>query len=750
MKSVMSRRAGRLSAALVAALICVSITSFLLGMLAGGQAWQGTPAVSTSSVNALVNSTAGKANESLSNPALVNASPRSSNPLVMRFSSYLDILKLRNESQHWIGPESMQPSGLIPLTSNALRNAVATPTYKSTTTTTAAEVEYSRTNVQVRGVDEADIVKNDGKYLYIVGRTVWVRTGSSGLASPETPVYIVRAYPPSELRVVSKLMIKGVVDGLYVWRDKLVIINRSIGYLPLIVVRMPPYGGLRVPPLTIISGYVSETNVLIYNVKVRSQPKLVNRVEVSGNYLTSRLINGSLYLMTTYPVLTFWARNSVLIPEVNGKPLKPSSIGYVNVSPVTEPWILNYVTIVGINLGNASFKAEAYVVPYPRWVFVSRDSIYLISNSFNYYPIMLEIVRHALIPTLPKNVSVKILHILSSNSTIWRKLSLINKELSNYVRRSGIKGAIKVVGSIYGYVERKVLWRPLTSSIIIKFRLKGLRAVPVAEAVIPGHILSQFAMWERKGYFIVATTSTVIKEVRILGTGGWLGIPVITPSITTINSIYVLNSSNLRVTASLNNLAKGERIYAARFVGNYLFLVTYRSIDPLFAINLTNPARPEVIGYVNSTGFSRYLHPYGSHYLIGVGLETNKHGIPLGVKVTLYDVGNPRRIKVLSNIVIKASWSTTQVLWNHKAFLINPSKGYIAIPVTIYGRGFSGSYLYVIKVSNESLKILGRIKQAGVVRAAYIGNYLYAISRNEVTAASLPSLKVVKSLILKP
>ncbi len=677
---------------------------------------------------------------------------------VARLNDYASLLKLLSTEESMAGQAFTQVRG--PLIMPYLGGAVPQPaTVTVTPTTTLVQARegvevtpppHSTTNVQVQGVGEADIVKNDGIYLYIVSVPRFARIGKHEVF--ETPVYIVKAYPPSGMRVVGKVVVEGIVKGIYVKDGELIVINQSLKPWPAPLVRVVP--GRNAPPLIIMRIWSPRTGVLAFNISDRASPKLMWIHSLSGYYLTSRFIGSVAYVLTVQPALMPRVNGSraLYLPAVDGKALPPENVSIVATNPL-QPWLNSFVTVACIEIGSGRVSVESYVMPAPQRVYVSRDSIYLLSSEWLFMNLTLDLLRKAILPVLPGNVSAVVAGILANSSKpVALRVSEGLRVITNYLRKVSRAELGRMLGDIYSHMIKVVLMRPVTATLIYRLALHGTAAELAAKGMVFGRVLDQFAMREERGYFILATTSTVFVNLRF-ATQGWLGMPVLTPVMGLMNSIYVLNATTLKPVGRLTGVARGERVFSARFVGNYLFLVTYRSIDPLFAINLTDPRSPKVIGYVKVPGFSRYLHPYGDRYLIGVGYMTRGNRI-VGIKVSMYDVGNPRNIKEVSQVVIRASWAYTNVAWNYKAFLINPRQGYIAIPVALMnwtvkgGRVRAGAYLYVIKVGSGYLRLLGRISEAGVVRAAYIGNYIYAISRTEVKAAIMPTLKVIASVRL--
>jgi len=645
---------------------------------------------------------------------------------------------------------------------------VTTATAGTMSSTITSVPEYSHTNVQVAGVDEADIVKTDGKYIYLVGRTTFIKRLENGkeVYIQKTPIYIVLAYPPEDLRLVSKIEVSGIVDGIFINKDRLIIINSSSMYYRLkyyatssITVTTTGTATVTItPPYIPIVKPIRNTTILVYNISNHEKPTLTYKDSVSGQVLAARMIGDRVYVITVVRndlIIPLYGREgqgkggpSVVVPTVNGRVLPLSKIRYVSIEDVM-PYNNGYVVVAGLNLSNGSFDAKAYVMPYPSRVYVSKESIYLISNWWSYYEIALDVTRNAVLPNLPQDIATRVNETLTNTSLpIYVRLARAWTVLNEYMRNASKDNLVKMFASVYEYLEKNVTKKPLIMTHIFRLKLEGLTAVMVAHAKVGGRVLDQFAMDERNGYFRIATTALIIKGFKIAGHSGNT-IPAIMPDYEYVNNVYVLNASNLKVVGKLEGLEPGERVYAARYVGKYLYLVTFRRIDPLFAIDLSNPRNPKVVGFVKMPGFSEYLHPYKDRYLIGVGLDTDSNGRVKGLKISMYDVSNPKNITEVSTVKIEGGWSTSQVLWDHRAFLINPTKGYLCIPVRMYSGGKASSYLYIVRIGEGGkLSIAGKIQHPHVVRSVYIGNYLYTISSMLIQSVDLSTMKVISSIKL--
>jgi len=265
-----------------------------------------------------------------------------------------------------------------------------------------------------------------------------------------------------------------------------------------------------------------------------------------------------------------------------------------------------------------------------------------------------------------------------------------------------------------------------------------------AEGAVSGYVLNQFSMDEYNGFFRIATTS-------------WMG-------NASKNSLFILDQS-LRVVGGLEDLAPGERIYSARFMGDRCYLVTFRQIDPFFVMDVGDPAEPRVLGYLKIPGFSGYLHPYDRDHVIGVGKQDNS------LKLSLFDVTDVNAPIETGKYVVEGGWSESTVLWDHKAFLFDKPRGLLALPVSIWSventtveetvEIYFKDYwqgAYVFDVSEQGFAFRGSITHMNVTdpydfgfeirRIVYIDSVLYTVSDRTVQVHDLESLELVNELKL--
>ena len=139
---------------------------------------------------------------------------------------------------------------------------------------------------------------------------------------------------------------------------------------------------------------------------------------------------------------------------------------------------------------------------------------------------------------------------------------------------------------------------------------------------------------------------------------------------------------DLVIVGSLTGLGEGEQLYATRFMGDYAYLVTFRRIDPLFVIDLSDPADPRVTAELKIPGFSDMLQPISDGLLVGIGYiwedGVNK------LKVSLFNVSDPTNPMEISNLTIGGDWVRSEASMDHKAILVTPIEGVFGIPISIH------------------------------------------------------------------
>lgn len=274
-----------------------------------------------------------------------------------------------------------------------------------------------------------------------------------------------------------------------------------------------------------------------------------------------------------------------------------------------------------------------------------------------------------------------------------------------------------------------------TTTQIYKFTLQGDSAPLDGVGAVAGTVLNQFSMDEEDGYFRIATTN------------GW--------GSASTNSIFVLadTGDTLNEVGAIRDLALTERIYSVRFEGDHGYVVTFRQVDPLFTLDLSDPTNPHVVGELKIPGYSGYLHEIGNGLLVGLGRDADETGRVQGLQVSLFDVNNfadPQRLAThtFSNDAW-GGWSSGE--WDHHAFSYFAAQSILAIPVSTWSEQGTRSRLEVLRITSSGFTSLGEVvHDTNVQRSLRIGTLLYSLSYNQILVNQLndPSVQV-GSLVLE-
>ncbi|GAA2607366.1 hypothetical protein GCM10010399_42850 [Dactylosporangium fulvum] len=261
---------------------------------------------------------------------------------------------------------------------------------------------------------------------------------------------------------------------------------------------------------------------------------------------------------------------------------------------------------------------------------------------------------------------------------------------------------------------------------LFKFDISGAgKPRYVASGEVPGWLLNQYSMSEWDGHLRVATTDAVGADQQ---------------TTSTVSTVYVLKQDGGRLaeTGHVGGLGKGERIYSVRFIGTTGYVVTFRQTDPLYTLDLADPAAPRVMGELKITGYSAYLHPAGAGRLIGVGQEATEQGRVQGTQISLFDVhdlGKPAR---LAQHQVPGGYSEAE--FDPHAFLYWPATGLLVVPVNERSR--QGAL--VLSVSDKAITQSGMIGHPGqyamIRRSLIIDGTLWTLSEQGLKANDAATL----------
>lgn len=588
-----------------------------------------------------------------------------------KFNSYDELKQYIQEQRDDRGFYGTLERAVSPgMKSSASAGAVA----PATATQDSAEAgDYSQTNVQVEGVDEADFVKNDGKYIYsIVGNNV----------------VIVDAFPASQMKILKEFEVNGSVRDLFVNDDRLivfadrweeVIVNSAEGTGDDSVVHAVGDAGANAKMAADIAIYPprqtrSMTAVYIYDISDRGNPSLENEILMGGNYQNARMISDYIYFISSQYVY-----DSPILPmyRINGaeKTILANDIYYFDYPDSGY----SFSTIGAINIESGEFSNKVYLTGNTGTLFVSENNVYITGlKSISAKEYAEKSVREVFLPVLPSEEKSEALSILESDMPMQEKLDEINSLVETY--SDSLRGDekadfdAKLKKSLEDF--EKSLRKDREMTVIHKIGINGMDIQYKGKGLVHGSVLNQFSMDEHQGYFRIATT---------LG-NMWEG--------DSINNIYVLNE-DMDIVGKLENLAPGEKIYSARFMGDRVYLVTFKKIDPFYVIDLSDVDSPQVLGYLKIPGYSDYLHPYDKNHIIGIGKEAidasddeiGNRGLDFawyqGLKITIFDVSDVANPKETAKIVVGDRGTDSTALYDHKAFLFDKKRNLLVLPISL-------------------------------------------------------------------
>ena len=557
--------------------------------------------------------------------------------------------------------------------------------------------EYSTTNIQVENVDEADITKTDGDYIYSIS---------------ENDVIITNILDPNNIEIISTIKSTdgSIPEDLILYKNELIVIstnyNNSSSYY--------------------YYNNNSNTIVKIYDITQKDKPILLKNYELYEPYYTSRCINNVLYVISSGnlreeddEIITYYKEDGTT-----------REIGFDNIKYLKDVKTTKQTLISVVDLDNAKndINVSSYLVDISN-AYVSENSIYLLDQKYDY---------DRYVPPI--------------------------KSLF------GIKGAIGPF--VYDYDNDSNGYY----TEIYKFDISKDGYVKYStKTKIKGKTINQYSLDEYNGHLRVALYDSDGARVAIF-------------------------NENLEKIGISEYVAKGETMYSSRFINNKAYLVTYRTTDPLFVIDLSNEQQPKVLGELKIPGYSTYLHPYDENHLIGIGMETeevvNRNSIGkvtsitsriIGMKMALFDVSDVSNPIQISSTVIGDRRTTSAILTNPKALLFSKEKGLIAIPVNNYSEDFEinsssdsyssivnsytnykksyvaeGYFVYNIDVEN-GFDLKGIIthekninknssyyySNSKLLRGLYVDNNLYTVSETAVKVNNLDTLELISELKIK-
>ena len=564
-------------------------------------------------------------------------------------------------------------------------------------TSTSNNKEYSTTNIQVENVDEADITKTDGDYIYSLS---------------ENKVIITDVRDEAQIKKVAEIEqtdSNTFPTELILYQNKLIIISEK---------------------LKSTSSYFYNNNnktiVSIYDISNKEQPKEIKNYQLEQAYYTSRCIDGKLYVIASGSLRE---ENDEIVTYYyeNGKQIDP---GYGSIKRIKDidTDCQTILSMQNLNQIEQPVKVNSYLMNVEN-AYVSENNIYLLEEKYEGYN------------NVPKISSI-----------------------------FGWKGILGAFPQEYNRDEQIG-----TYTNIYKFNLLEDGSIQYdKKAKEKGQTINQFSIDEYEGNLRIALYDSEGSRIAIF-------------------------NNEMKKIGETPKLAEGEKMYSSRFLGNKAYLVTYKTVDPLFVVDLSNPRDPQVLGELKIPGYSTYLHPYDENHLIGIGMQTeekvnrNSSGriistssVITGMKMALFDVTDVNNPIQISDTIIGDSRTTSAILTNHKALLFSKEKELLAIPVNNYTEDFEventsnnyesivnsytdykkdyvseGYFVYNINLTN-GFTLKGTITHekteskyayynnaSRLLRGLYIDDNLYTVSEDYIKVNKLNDLQEISQLKIK-
>jgi hypothetical protein len=527
--------------------------------------------------------------------------------------------------------------------------------------------QASGTNNQVAGVDEADFIKNDNKFIY---------AGINGA------LRIIEAFPGDRAREVGRVALQGEVRKLFVEGDRVLVYSSiaaqsgggagspSSGVRPNYGARNECTYGYECVP----SADGTATRVTVFDVSNKALPVKVRELTYSGSLIAARKIGSAVHTVVSqgqpifdgvsYSIEASCAESSMDRARMRAEYefLRAKNANIINSAPVrtTFPAVTD-----SANAGDLAASCRGFY----------RSSL---GDGAGFTSVVSLDMSSSEAPNLATVIS-RPGHVYASAEAL-------------YFATPHTQGGY---GWYEGYGDTKLV------SDIHKFRIGVSPSLTAYQAsgLMAGGVLNQFAMDEHNGFFRVAASTGRTPD----------------PKVSSTVAVFQQRGAALAVVGKVENIAPTEDIRSVRFDGDRGYLVTFKKTDPLFVVGLENPSAPAVLGELKIPGFSTYMHMMDKTHLLTIGYDSEDHGsfaYFTGVLLQIFDVSNPAAPTLTHKERIGTRGSSSEALTNHLAFNYFKPMDLLALPMTVCeGGGTNGSYGQSLTFSG--LMVYGVTAQGG-------------------------------------
>ena len=631
-----------------------------------------------------------------------------------------------------------------------------------TTSTPAVAPSHSDTETQVKGVDEADIVKTDGNRIYLLHGDKFM---------------VVDSWPATALGAVTAATIEGQPSEMFVADGRVVVFSRVDGapiyaaagitpkpgysdvYSPYggsgggVMMGGAPAGGGVAPPGGYTGGggpgYTANPLTKITVLQISAAGVDTTReLYFEGDYSTSRRIGGKVRAILNGgghgPELAYSPDFSQSSPtpvgDLRGGPSQPPQY----TQPTVDQQIAAWEALRAKNLNLIAATTYADWVPSAFVKSGGKVTVTTTQCADFYVPTagttesgmtQIESIDLDAPSSLPRSTTI-----LGATSTVYgntNALVLASEAYTDpWVMRQAyppptFAGAGTATGTTNGTPASQpppVPVMTLNYSHLHAFDIATdpTTALYVGSGTVPGAVKDQFALDEKNGAVRVATTENRSGPMRTDGKSN------------DVSHVYVLENhqGKLAITGDAGEIAPGEQLYATRFVGDKAYIVTWHVTDPLFVVDVADSHAPRIMGQVQIPGFSTYIHPLDDTHLLTIGRETDMTGHQhdgsywYGIAIQVFDVTNPLQPKQQYKYVYDGGeYATTEAMDEHKAFTYFDDKKLLAFPYVhqgSYGNYGPSSTLEVFNVDvAKGITKVGSVDHSSLVDKQPNGNFGY-------------------------
>lgn len=544
-------------------------------------------------------------------------------------------------------------------------NAVNTAGSGSPYDDSSAEKDYSDTNNQVEGVQEADIIKTDGEYIYAaVDGDVYLLRENGG--NPEILSKIEKKAGTELDEKDGAHEAEEYVNNIYVTETRLVLMKYTVDY--------STYEDAVAEDVAIAGCYVGQGTytAAVYDIADRSHPVLLNELGQSGTLISSRMVGDILYLVYSYyvPGEIDETDPSTYVPALYLGDAK-TEVAADDIMLLGEPGAAQYLTVSSIDVGSpAEFLDTQSILGCGSDIYCNSETLVV---------------------------------------------ALTTMEETNDVSKDKTE--------------------------LFRFSLKDGAVTMESQGSVPGYVLNQFSMDEYNGYFRIVTTENV---THYFNEGGIAS----AEQEKTRNHLFVLDES-MNIVGSIEDLARGESIYSARFMGDTGYFVTYRQVDPLFTVDLSTPSEPKILSELKVPGFSNYLHPFGDGLLLGFGQNSDEEsGEIQGLKLSMFDTSDPAAVAEKHSELLGKKYMWSNAIGNHKAILVDSEKNLIGFPAEneymLYSYSPESGFQ---KIAQLTLEADGPGDMDYDLRGFYVDDVFYLYSPSGLAAFSMEDFSRISTLL---